>query len=225
MSLSNPQTSNPASKYLRWAGSEGKIVHYDKETEQIVAMPIPFEFIVLDQLSTITGYNEATENRYWSNEVRSVRREPLTVRTNNGIEEVGLYADLRCRLKGAKYAQSIYIYAQNQTMNFKAHGAALTSWIEIGGMRDLNTSKVRLVGSEEAKKGTTVYYIPKFEVVPATEDELQPAIEADKQLQQYLAGYFNARQTVDEAESPQAQQEVVLKDIDDQPISLDEIPF
>lgn len=196
MSRSNPTPTNPAKRFLSWKGSKGILVYWDKEKEAEVEVKLPFTFLVLDQLATITGYCEPDESSYWSNEVRSVGKEELTVKTSRGTKQVGLYKDLAdVRSKGAKYAKSIYIaYFDGDEMvigNIKASGAALTAWIEFSNKNVVANGKVTITGKEEAKKGTTVYFTPVFEWSNSTSDDDQLAIELDKELQVYLSLYLS----------------------------------
>lgn len=197
MSRSNPTPTNPARRFFKWSGSKGELGYYDKEKQQEIPVTLPFTFLVLDQLATITGFCELDASQYWSNEVRSVAKEELTVRTSKGTKQVGLYKELAdVRSSGAKYAKSIYIAYQEDGEfvigNFKASGAALTAWIELSNKHAVGNGKVALTGSEEAKKGATTYYVPTFEWLHAEADEDRAAIELDKELQIYLSQYLSA---------------------------------
>lgn len=214
MSRSNPTPTNPAKRFFKWSGSKGQLVYYDKEAQTEVEVKLPFEFLVLDQLATITGFNEQDSSSYWSNEVRSVVREELTVKTSAGTKQVGFYKDLAdVRAKGAKYAKSIYIaYKENDQEGFvignlKASGAALTAWIELSNHSTVALGKITLTGSTEAKKGTTVYFVPTFEWSNSESDEDEIAKELDKELQVYLSQYLASaqgdRNSVDEEPLPE----------------------
>jgi len=198
MSRSQPTATNPATRFFQWKGGEGKLEFYDKEQAKRINVPLPFEFLVLDELATITGFCEPDESGYWSNEVRSVAKEELTVRTAKGTKQVGLYKDLAdVRSKGAKYAKSIYIVYKTkegyEIGNIKASGAALTAWIEFGNKYVVQNGKVTLTGAEEAKKGTNTYWTPVFEYSSATKEEDAEAINLDVDLQVYLSQYLAAR--------------------------------
>jgi hypothetical protein len=207
MSRSNPTTQNPAKYFFRWKG--GQLSYYDKEKQSDVAVDLPFEFLVLDQLATITGFCEADNSGYWSNEVRNVGREELTVKTSKGIKQAGLYKDLAdVRAKGAKYAKSVYIaYLDSDTGeytigNIKASGAALTAWIELSNKYVLDNGKVILTGSTEAKKGTTIYSVPTFEWGASETAEDEAALNLDKELQVYLSQYLSVRSNVFAGDEP-----------------------
>lgn len=218
MSLSQERPTNPATYFLELKG--GKVSYYDKETQQNVEVPTPFEFIVLDQLATVKGWSDADESGYWSNEVRSVANDDLTVRTSKGIKESGLWRDIKSspNLAGAKYNASVYIAHKSKDglviSNLSLKGAALNAWIESRG----SSAKVIISGWEDGKKGAVSYKIPVFESAPITDEEKSEAIELDKELQSYLSGYFSRSD-----EKPQTK-DVAPDDIDDD-IDLSDIPF
>jgi hypothetical protein len=202
MSRSQPQLTNPAGRFFTWSGSHGQLEWYDKENQKNVPVKLPFTFLVADQLSTITGYSDADESGFWSNEVRSIRNEELTVRTKKGTRYVGLYKNDQGIVQlptGARYAKSIYIayYDENgelQLGNIKASGVALTAFIELTGKHIVENGKCAITGSTEGKKGTTVYQIPTFEWSNSTAEEDEIAVTLDKELQVYLSQYLAAAQ-------------------------------
>lgn len=207
MSRSNPTQTNPAKRFFKWSGDDGKLVYYDKEKQQEVEVKLPFEFLVLDQLATMTGFSKKDKSSYWSNEVRSVAKEEFTVRTADGIKVTGLYKDLTdVRAKGAKYAKSIYVaYKDGDTFvigNLKASGAALTAWIELSNKYVLDNGKVVLTAAVQAENGATTYFVPKFTWEPSETEEDEAAVSLDKELQAYLGTYLSARSNLfDRSES------------------------
>jgi hypothetical protein len=198
MSRSNPNLLNPAKHFFRWKGDDGRLTYWDKETEKEVVVKLPFEFLPIDQLNTIKGFCEQDNSSYWSNEVRSLKEE-FTVKTSAGTKEVGLYKDLECRAKGAKYTKSIYcVYVDKTTGeyvmgNIQASGVAVTAWIEFSRKYVVENGKVVLSGSTEGKKGKVTYQIPTFEYVHSTEAEDKIAVELDKELQIYLSQYLSGK--------------------------------
>lgn len=202
MSRSNPTPTNPATRYFKWKGSTGELTYWDKTEEKEYVIKLPFEFLVLDELSTIAGYCEPDNSSYWANEVRSLASQELNVRTSSGSKEVGLYKDLQVRSKGAKFASSIYItYKENDEWvigNLKATGAAVGAWFDFKKGHNPQNGKVVLTGSTEAKKGATKYFVPTFEYQSASSDENEIAVDLDKELQVYLSQYLAPR-IVDDA--------------------------
>lgn len=227
MSRSNPESKNPAVRFLSWSGSKGELVYYDKDKEERVAVKLPFTFLVLDQLHTITGFHEQDNSSYWANEVRDVQKDELTVKTSGGTKQAGRYKDLTdVRSKGAKYAKSIYIgFEQDGKLvigNFKASGSALTAWIEFCRKVDVYKYAVKLTGKAEAEKGSTKYFTPVFEGIKISDEKNAEAVELDKQLQAYLSQYLVTR-PVEDNHAPVAEDEGA--DDDSGPINVDDIPF
>lgn len=233
MSRSNPVPTNPAKRFFRWRGGKGELTYYDKEKQEEVAVKLPFEFLVLDELATVTGFCEADSSSYWSNEVRSVAKEKFVVRTSKGIKQSDFYEDLTdVRSKGAKYAKSIYIAFQDEDGlsigNIKASGSALTSWIDLGNKQVTSLGKIVLTGNEKSKKGATTYYVPTFEWKNAEGEEDEIAKELDQELQEYFTQYLKGAQN----DEPPAQSSdgSLLPDevhmvIEGKPVNLDNIPY
>ncbi len=197
MSRSSPQLTNPATHFIEWRS--GKLNYWSKEQEKAIDVPIPFKFLVLDQLHTITGYSDADESGFWSNECRSTK-DDFNVRTKRGTKYVGPYKDKQGIVQvptGARYTKSVYImYKENGTYilaNLKLTGAALNAWIEFCGKHIVENGSVTLTGSTEGKKGATTYQIPTFEYASSTDDEDKMAINMDKMLQTYLSQYLTAK--------------------------------
>lgn len=231
MSRSNPTTKNPAVKFFSWSGSTGELVHYDKELEKRVSQKLPFTFIVLDELNTITGFSDEDTSSYWSNEVRNIKNDELIVKTSKGTRATGKYDELtEVRSKGAKYAKSVYIAYQDGghkvIANFKVYGAALTSWIDFTKKANIYQVAVTVAGKEEAKKGTTTYFTPVFESKTITQEENEEAVALDRELQTYLNQYFAIKED-DEAERPSLSGQPPIEAYADEgePISLENIPF
>lgn len=207
MSRSNPQLVNPAQHFFRWAGSKGILQWYDKEKQKNVMVKLPFEFMVLDELSTITGYNKSLEQGYWANEVRNVMSDELFVKTKKGPFESGLYASLaQTRSKGGSYAKSIYIAhkIKNEWVigNIQASGSALSSWIEFTKTLNrgaLESGKVIMTRGEAQDAPTGPFYAPVFKYEKAPDDENAKAIELDKELQIYLSQYLAQPKVDDDA--------------------------
>lgn len=197
MSRSNKQegSQNPAKMWFEWSGATGQIKYFDKNKNENLFLPLPFNFLVLDQLSTLTGYHDEKQSGIWANEVRNVRIEPFIVRTKEGIYGKGTY-DMVKNLKGVRYTKSIYIayYDENKELqigNLKAVGSSLSAWIEFTKGKDVYENAVSITKAVQAKKGATKYFVPVFEVKsPVSEETNALALELDKELQAYLTDYL-----------------------------------
>jgi hypothetical protein len=207
MSLSRPVTQNPAVRFYDWSGSRGELSHWDKEKQERIPVKLPFKFIVLDELHTVTGYSDADQSGYWSNEVRRTT-DDLTVRTKRGVKYVGPYKDgrgIRQVPADSKYAKSVYITQKLDgewvLANLKLSGAALTAWIDLSGKHRTEGNIIALVGSTEGSKGATKFQIPTIEFGGAPDgDTLQVATDLDATLQSYLDIYLTAPKYDDNAE-------------------------
>lgn len=228
MSLLDDRPQNPAKHFLKV--KSGKVSYYDKETQENIEVPVPFEFIVLDQLATVKGWSDQDESGYWSNEVKSVGKDTLNVRTKVGLKESGLWRDIKgsVGIAGAKYHASIYVAAKGreglEIQNLSLTGAALNAWIEFTKKTNLKTNKVTLSGWSDAKKGSVKYKVPVFEAVPVESAELEEAKDRARELKAYHEEYFSYNPDAHN-EAQAVQKDTKIEDVDDEPINLDDIPY
>jgi hypothetical protein len=259
MSRSNPIIINPATRKFEWAASLGKLRYYDRETRETHEVPLPFRFMVLDQLSTITGYNKPEKSNVWSNEVRNTKVDTLFVRMKSGPLEAGLYSELaQTPRRGGKFAKAIYI-AFYDTGNWKigklvVSGSALIPWFEFTKSHSVDTGAVTLTcGTAQDGIGGTYYSVDyKWEKCQPGEDDV--AVVLDKQLQTYLDAYLSAPKVDEDGQgtpepglaTPEQQadyearkaaastshpaptkqnDDLIIEDLEDEPINLDDIPF
>lgn len=175
---------NPAKKFISFKGSEGKFYYYDKEKETNVEVKTPIKFVLLDEFSTIKGWHDASESGIYSNEVRSTVKDTLYVRSFKGGEIVSwLYADIKGKLEGGRYAKSVYGYMDGEIVNFSFIWASLSAWIERGfSTRTITIGKDMTKG----KKGTNEYLIPQFIETLPNKETIEKAGEAYNVLQEYL---------------------------------------
>lgn len=206
MSLSNPTLTNPAQHFFQWSGSLGQLTWYDKENKKNVQVKLPFSFIVLDQLATITGYSKSDESGFWSNEVRNIKKDELFVRTKKGPFEAGYYDNLTQTMKrGGKYAKSIYIahkIGEEWVIgNIKAHGSALSAWIEFTKIHNAEKGKISMAKGEAQDAPTGRFYPPAFTFEKWSDEEYQTAVKLDRELQIYLSQYLSTPKVDDDGYS------------------------
>lgn len=218
MSRSNPNDAvkNPASRWFEWAGGMdgGFVRYYDKDSEKQVTLGDSqnggkFVFILLDELATVKGWHDPSESGIFANEVRDTRQDTLVVRAFKGGELAsGLYANIRDRIGavGGYFVASCYIaYKDGENLrigNIRFKGAALSAWMEFkkacSTKKDANgksvkafyVDAVKIEGFEQQKKGGTTFRVPKFSLVPLSEESNKQAIALDAELQAYLADYL-----------------------------------
>jgi hypothetical protein len=220
----NTEIQNPSTKWIQWSGSKGILEVYNKETKANEELPMPFTFILLDELHTIKGFNEASEKGIYSNEVKDLKKQPLNVRIGKETIELGLYENIKdvVKVKGGKYSKSCYIayFDENKELkigNIMMTGSSLAGGkykdekkneVEIGGWMDFVSKnknevykKAVVVTLEEriCVKGANKYRVPKFALKEVSEQTNAKAESLDKELQEYLKAYF-ANQNVSVAE-------------------------
>lgn len=196
MSKSNPTLQNPCTKFINFKSDKGQFFFWNKETEQQVEIPLPIYFIVLDELSTVSGFNKTHESQIYSNEVHSMQKEVLRVKTFKGGESViGLYNDIKDSIKalGGKYTKSVYALLVNpdkstELVNFKFKGASFSAWLE----KKINPMKsvIGITEMTEETNGNTVYQVPVFVPFKLTQEYDERAVKADEILQDYLREYM-----------------------------------
>jgi hypothetical protein len=225
MSFSNPKLSNPATKFIEFKGDVGMFRYFDKEkgeNGENVELSMPLYFVVLDELSTITGFNEKVKAGMYSNEVRNIKDDILNVRSfKGGIQIVGKYAEIKETIKAnaGKYCKSVYamlITGKNtyELVHFKMTGASF------GGVKDgrsgwfnkkVNTDKFGIVVKEcdPGQVGPVKFQAPVFSALKLTPELINAATEMDKELQKYLSNYFSQVVEKEVTQNETAQTEIV----------------
>lgn len=225
--LDDDRPTNPAKHFINI--SKGTLSFYDKESGENVAVATPFEFIVLDQLSTVKGWSEEQDTGMWSNEVKRTGEQPLNVRTKNGVLASGLWKDIKEKVKADKgyFTAVVYLAAKGrdglETQALLLKASALNAWVEFTKKTSLKTHKVVLSDWADAKKGSVSYKVPVFTAVEMNETELEEAKNLARELKTYHEGYFSYNP--DKHNEDTVQKDTVIEDIDDEPINLDDIPF
>ena len=106
----NTELVNPASRFFDWSGSTGTVVYYDKDKGENIEVDMPFNFLVLEAVSQITGGidNGSKYEGFWSNAVMNTKTQPFTVRSASGVVAQGLYEQIK-GTPGIKYMRGLYV--------------------------------------------------------------------------------------------------------------------
>lgn len=194
--FAQPQ-SNPATKFIDWKSNDKQFSYYDKEKKENVPIPLPFKFLALDELHCVKGWSDSCQSAIYSNEVKYISKEALTVKPFKGNEIAkGLYTDIKEKVKaaGAHYVKSIYIMLEDGSLcNLQLKGASCQSW---GDFTNKNRSRlseewVTVSKFAEGKKGSVKYYTPEFTFDKSLSDaENDLADEAFNILEVYLKAYL-----------------------------------
>ncbi len=235
MSRSQPNMNapNPSTRWFEWSGEMGSVRYYDKDLGENIVCPLPFTFLLLDELGSVRGWHDASSSGIYSNEVRDTREDALIVKAfKGGTLAEGLYADIKDRVHtlGGKFNANCYLGFKNGSglaigcLRFK--GAALGAWMTFrkDHRLELFEKAVTITGYTEGKKGRITFRMPEFKMVPLTPATNSEAIELDKTLQSYLAEYLT-RTTSDRVDMPK--DEMLGHDVEDQSAMqpVDDIPF
>jgi hypothetical protein len=199
MSRSNPTDNlqNPAKRWFEWDGANGGLKFYDKELASNVSLEGKPMFLVLDILSTIKGWHDASDSGIFSNEVRDTRTDVLVVKSFKGGDIAnGLYANIRDKVKanGGKFVANIYCGMKigNDGLSIcsiQFKGAAFSAWAEFvkAHRGELYKKAIVITGSTQEKKGATIFHVPVFAMKDVSPETEATAIELDKELQSYLS--------------------------------------
>ena len=189
--------SNPAKRFLEWKSNDKCFSYYDKEKKENVSVALPFKFLVLDQLHTVSGWNDATSSGIFSNEVKFISKQVMTVKPFKGNEIAkGLYADIKEKVKsaGGHYVKSIYIMLEDGTLaNIQLKGSAVQQWGEFTNksLSRLPEEWVVVDKAVDGKKGAVKYTTPGFTFGGSLSDK--EAAQADlvfDELETYLKAYL-----------------------------------
>lgn len=204
MSRTNPnqtKPTNPAKIFIEWAGKhdQGFLYYYDKETEKKVQLKFPFSFMLLDELSTIKGFNEPLNCGIYSNEIRNTQTDQLHVRSfKPGISLKGLYQELKAEIKlaGAKYSKSLYIAVKGKETpvicNLNVRGISFSAWLDFSkGNTQLYEEGITITGAEPFTNKLGTFMQPVFKITHVEPKDNDIAGELQKQLKLYFDAYFN----------------------------------
>lgn len=229
---------NPAQKFLRWKQADKCWSYWDKDAEERRKIPANTPFIVLDILSTATGFNDSKNCGIWANEVRNVG-DILEVKDKDGAVASGPWRKIKEKVHYAKFAASVYAFAKingtPELVNFQLSGCALGPWIDFRNDFKGNVMQdgvvISVTGTKAGKKGSVTFNSPVFEVVsneisPESEDQ---ANHMDEELQSFLSGYLadspQARAAKEHSERMEAVQPDAPEQPDVQEFPEDDVPF
>lgn len=208
--LAENGTPNPATKWFEWNGENGTIRYYDKDAKKNVEVGSEFTFLLLDRLGTVGGWHEASQSGIYANEVKDTRQDVLIVKAfKGGTLAEGLYKDIKDRVatQGGQFVASCYIAFKNGGTalaigGLKFKGAALGAWMDFekAHRTDLYTQAIRIHGFTEGKRGRIVFRVPTLSAVVTSAETHAAAMSLDRQVQDYLQGYFT-RTTRDQAQA------------------------
>lgn len=208
---------NPATRFFEWSGSDGSISYYDKEAKQKVQVKLPFTFMLLDELTTITGFNESANAGIYSNEIKDMATQKLNVRCGkNTTMALGLYKDIKDSIgnSGGRYTKSCYIAFKDEETkelvigNIKFSGSSfgggsykdekkneikVKAWIDFFADNRKTIYKGAITISKNPQvcvKGATKFYCPSFALKDISPETDAKAGELCTIVEEYHKQYF-----------------------------------
>jgi hypothetical protein len=205
--FAQPQ-SNPSTKFIEWKSNDKAFSYYDKEEQKNVTIPLPFKFLTLDELHTIKGWNDASSSNIFSNEVKYISKDIMTVKPFKGNEIAkGIYKDIKDKIvaAGGHYTKSIYIMLEDGTLaNLQLKGSAVQAWGEFTQKTRsrLADEWVSVKTTKDGKKGAVKFSVPEFTFDGSlTDEQNNQADEVFNVLESYLKTYLvKAEPTIVEEE-------------------------
>ena len=190
-------SKNPATKFLDWKSDQKGFSYYDKGLSKNIEVSLPFKFVFLDELSTVKGWHDASISGIFSNEVKYLSKEPMTVKAFKGGEIAkGLYNEIKDRVKnaGGHYSKSIYIMTEDgELANIQLKGSATQQWGEFvkANRQSITRTWVNVATATESKKGKVVFSVPNFTIGADIEDiDAKTADDKFDELEAYLKTYL-----------------------------------
>lgn len=216
--FATPQ-ANPATKFIEWKSNEKAFEYYDKEAQKKVSIPLPFKFLVLDELHSVKGWNDATSSGIYSNEVKFISKEIMTVKPFKGNEIAkGLYKDIKEKIvaAGVHYVKSIYIMLEDGSLaNLQLKGSSVQAWGEFTQKTRsrLPEEWVIVKTAKDGKKGAVKFSMPEFAFERSLSDtENEQADACFDVLEAYLKAYL--------VKSEPAIEEVIEDEVEDDDVAF-----
>ena len=238
--------SNPATKFISWKSNDKCFSYFDKAIAESlkgasddeikekanVKIPLPFRFLVLEELASVKGWSDALTGNIISNEVKFISKEIMTAKCyhknakgERSTTEIakGLYKDIKDRVNtaGAKYHKSVYVMLEDGSLaNIQFKGACVGKWGEFS-QKARNRFPDEFVICEkviDGKKGAVKFTTPEFKFERSlNEQEASMADDAFDILESYLKTYLTKGEptTVEEIEVEDPEQIEIDEDKDD----------
>jgi len=171
-------SEKPAARYLEWASDKGQFKYYDRDKSENVFLELP-RFIVLMQMHTVKGWNDASESAIWSNEVKIIASEEMEVKAfKGGVIVKGYYKEIKDKIvkAGGHYVKSIYIMVEtasgSEVWNLQLKGAVVQQWGDTFNkcQNRFADEWISLESVEKKKKGKVEYTVPIFKFEGVTSD-------------------------------------------------------
>lgn len=201
---------NPSQYFLEWDSEKNCFCYYSKEEQERKPFPLPFKFLALKFMNTITGFNEDTKQGIYANEVSDTRIEHFRVSYRDGSSLAsGLYSDIKDEVNhfGGRFTRSIYaITPKGKIANIRIKGGQMLNFGVIEKFGNRWRDEWIEVKSYETKinpHSEREYTIPVFSFGGGLQQS--DAVKADKAYE-LIKAYFNSKSSGPNNNSRPAQQ-------------------
>lgn len=204
MSRTSETTGNkkksPVKFWLTFKADSGKVAytHKNESGEYEDVLLDELEFVLMDSRASISGWNDESSSKIYSNLVKYTKEEKFQVRSKKGVLVEGIYSDIKDKVMafGGKFCTNLFVLAKiNGVFEpcvfqvSKTSQAAWSKFTEGKKLSELYNVTVKVTKGEEAKKGKIKFVYPAFETSEVEKDVAAMADDFDKQeLQPYLVG-------------------------------------
>lgn len=196
------QAQSPVQLYYDWRSDENSFCYYDKEADSRVAAGIPFKFLVLKQMVSVTGVHPSTKVGIYSNQVKYTTKEELTVRYQDGTDLAkGYWKDIKDLVKqnGGHYTKIIYgMDVDGVIICIRIRGEALLSWGHIVGKNEKRQFDEWILNDDYESKvyDEKPYSVPSFKFGGSVSvEDFKKSDEAHDLLVAYFSGKQSAAPT------------------------------
>ncbi|SDG72773.1 hypothetical protein SAMN04487996_12292 [Dyadobacter soli] len=187
---------NPSQFYLEWNSEKSSFCYYSTEEQGRIPFDLPFRFLALKFMNTITGWDSNARKQIYSNEISDTRMEHFRVAYRDGSTiATGLYSDIKDDLVavGGRFTRSIYAMTPKGAIaNIKLTGGQMFNFGEIEKYGNRWQDEWIQVASFETKQNreNKDYTIPVF----TFGGTIQPndSIKADTAYG-IIKAYFNSK--------------------------------
>jgi len=214
---SSQKPTNPALFFAEWSSTKKYFEFYDKVNKVDVALPMPFAFLPVFEMTTLKGYNHKEGKSYWSNEVKNIQTDKFTVMSKNNLtkeiktEFVGLYSEIKNLIDGkANFTKSIYIGVKDQQgvlqlANLQISTSSLGSWIKFASANDLSKIAVQVASYTNEQNGAVHFTAPVYTALPVTPQVDAQAVVLQKVVKEYINEYLAYQASLSNSPEPETQ--------------------
>jgi len=180
------RVENPCKKFYKFNGQSWKFTFWNKEEWEEKELKFPIQFIILDELYSVTWWDNTSESAVYSNEIHYAN-EVLHVKSFKWwLITSWLYKDIKNIVWDyGQYTKSVYAYMNGELVNFQIKWSFLSEWIN---KKVRNDVWICIQWTEKRKNGSIQYLVPTIEKYEYSQEEENWAVEM---LNNVLIPYHN----------------------------------